>query len=312
MSSHSKSADPAQPANTPAVPRHAASVLLLREHGDSIEVLLTRRHKNMAFMGGMWVFPGGTLCPADTSPAALALLSEPARLQCHRLLDLEGQPLPVTTCQGLAIAAVRETLEETGVLLATTVDGRHCGSESLARVNERRQTIVSQPDLFATSLREQHLRLDLRGLVYWAHWITPSVVPKRFDTRFFLAVLPPGQVASIDAVEATEMTWMTPAALIAATHDGSMKLSRPTLYNLMELDASVRRYLSLDAILTGETQRDIAPVLPKVITTQIEGAPRMIVMPWDVEYHSFDGLGVSRQTSYPASLRELPARARER
>lgn len=293
--------NPASP--QPAVARHAASVLLLREQQGAIEILLTRRHENLAFMGGMWVFPGGTLCPADTSAASLASIPEAARVGCHRLRDLEGHALPTTTCLGLAIAAVRETFEETGVLLATTVEGHHCGSERLARLHDRQRAIVSQPELFATSLQEEHLRLDVRRLVYWSHWITPSTVPKRFDTRFFLASLPPEQRATVDNIEATELCWRTPASLIAAAHDGTMTLSRPTLYNLMELDASVRQHVSLNAILAAETQRDVAPVLPK-----IRKAERMIVMPWDSEYHMLSSDGVSADISYPQRLRSLPSR----
>ena len=292
---------PASP--QPVVPRHAASVLLLREQQGAIEVLLTRRHENLAFMGGMWVFPGGTLCPADTSAGSLALIPEAARASCHRLRDLEGNVLPATTCLGLAVAAARETFEETGVLLATTAEGHYCESERLARLHDRQRAIVSQPELFATSLQAEHLQLDVRRLIYWSHWITPSVVPKRFDTRFYLAALPPEQIATVDNIEATELRWMTPAAVIAATHDGTMTLSRPTLYNLMELDASVRQHVSLNAILVAEAQRDVAPVLPKV-----RKAERMIVMPWDSEYHMLSSEGVSPNISYPQRLRSLPSR----
>lgn len=304
MSSNESSATHAQP----VVPRHAASVLLLREQQGRIEVLLTRRHENMAFMGGMWVFPGGTLCPADSSEQALTLIPEPARLECHRLHDLAGNALPATTCMALAIAAIRETFEECCVLLATTRDGHHCGDEQLARLHRRRHAIVSQPELFATSLQEEHLQLDVRRLVYWSHWITPSTVPKRFDTRFYLAHLPSQQVAAVDAIEATDMRWMTPSALIAAAHDGTMTVSRPTLYNLMELDASVRQHVSLDAILRAEAQRDVVPVLPKLV----KGEQRMIVMPWDTEYHSFPGSGVLQHKLYPRRLLALPSRTSER
>ena len=287
----------------PAVPRHAASVLLLREQRGTIEVLLTRRHENLAFMGGMWVFPGGTLCPADTSTQSLALVPDAARLACHRLRDLDGNALPAQTCLGLAMAAARETFEETGVLLATTAEGHHCGRERLARLHDRQRAIVSQPELFATSLQEELLQVDVRRLVYWSHWITPSVVPKRFDTRFFLASLPPEQHASVDNIEATELCWMSAAEFIAAAHDGAMTLSRPTLYNLMELDASVRQHLSLNAILAAEAQREVLPVLPKVLKTE-----RMIVMPWDREYHKLTGIGVPREISYPSNVTSLPSR----
>ena len=254
-------------------------------------------------MGGTWVFPGGTLCPADTSTQSLALIPESARADCHRLRDLEGNALPTVTCLGLAIAAARETFEESGVLLATTAEGHHCESERLARLHDRQRAIVSQPELFATSLHEEQLRLDVRRLIYWSHWITPSPVPKRFDTRFFLAALPPAQTASVDNVEATELRWMTPSAVIAATHDGTMTLSRPTLYNLMELDASVRHHVSLNAILAAETQRDVVPVLPKILR-----AERMIVMPWDEEYHTLSGDGVAPNITFPQRLRALPSR----
>jgi 8-oxo-dGTP pyrophosphatase MutT (NUDIX family) len=289
--------------NQPVVPRHAASVLLLREQHGAIEVLLTRRHENMSFMGGMWVFPGGALSSADTSPASLGLVAASSQAHCDRLLDLEGNPLPRSLCVGLAIAACRETFEETGVLLARTAEGQHCRADSWARVHERRHAIVSQPELFATSLQEEHLQLHLSRLVYWSHWITPSSVPKRFDTRFFLATLPPEQNAAIDAIEATELKWMTPAALIAAAHDRSMMVSRPTLYNLMELDASLRQHVALNAILAAEAERHVAPVLPKVLSSD-----RMIVMPWDSEYHKFAGSGIAAHVRYPERLRALPSR----
>lgn len=288
----------------PATPRHAATVILLREERGSLEALLTRRHEQMAFMGGMWVFPGGTLCPADTSSAALALIAEPEKLGCERFADLQGQPLPKSLCLGLALAGCRETFEETGVLLATTADGHDVGGELLARMHERRRAIVSQPELFATFLQEAHLRIDARSLLYWAHWITPSAVPKRFDTRFFIARLPPEQVPAIDAIEATDMVWMTPAAVITAARDDAMTLSPPTLFSLMELDASLRRHVSLDAIFAAETQRDIVAVLPKLV----RGERNVIVMPWDIEYHQLGGVGPALEIGYPERLRALSSR----
>jgi hypothetical protein len=96
---------------------------------------------------------------------------------------------------------------------------------------------------------------------------------------------------------------MTPTAVIAAAHDGTMTLSRPTLYNLMELDASVRQHVSLNAILVAEAHRDVLPVLPKV-----RKAERMIVMPWDSEYHMLVGDGVPTNVTYPLHLRALPSR----
>jgi 8-oxo-dGTP pyrophosphatase MutT (NUDIX family) len=259
----------------------------------------------MSFMGGMWVFPGGALCPADTAPAALAVISEPERLGCERFVDLQRQPLPKQLCLGLAIAACRETFEETGVLLATTADGHDVGGDVLARMHERRRAIVSQPELFATFLQEEHLRIRLQNFLYWAHWITPSAVAKRFDTRFFAARLPPAQVPAIDSIEATQLAWMTPTALTTAARDAAMKLSPPTLLTLMELDASVRAHVSLDAIFAAEAQRDIVAVLPKLV----RGERDAIVMPWDSEYHMLSGSGAPLENSYPERLRALSSRA---
>lgn len=293
-------AEPSQP----ATPRHAATVILLREERGSIEVLLTRRHEQMSFMGGMWVFPGGALCPADTATASLALIAEPEKLGCERFVDVRGERLPTTLCQGLALAACRETFEETGILLAKTAEGHDVRGEVLARMHERRRAIVSQAELFATFLQEEHLRIDAKSLLYWAHWITPSAVTKRFDTRFFVARLPPEQVPTIDAIEATEMVWMTPPAAIAAARDDAMTVSPPTLFNLFEIDASVRQHVALDAIFAAEVHRDIVAVLPKLV----RGVRTEIVMPWDPEYHMLIGGGGALENSYPERLRTLSSR----
>jgi len=293
-----------EPSQQPTTPRHASTVILLREERGEIEVLLTRRHEQMSFMGGMWVFPGGALCPSDTSSASLALLAEPEKLGCERFVDVEGQPLPPTLCLGLALAACRETFEETGILLATTAGGHDAGVELLARMHERRRAIVSQPELFATLLQEERLRISVKNLLYWAHWITPTAVAKRFDTRFFVARMPAEQVPIIDAIEATEMVWMTPAAVIAAAGSAAMTMSPPTLFNLMELDACVRQHVSFDAIFAAETRRDIVAVLPKLV----RGEKNSIVMPWDPEYHKLTDSGAPLENSYPERLRTLSSR----
>jgi hypothetical protein len=97
---------------------------------------------------------------------------------------------------------------------------------------------------------------------------------------------------------------MTPAALIAAARDDAMTLSPPTLFNLMELDASVRHHVSLDEILAAETQRDIVAVLPKLV----RGERNVLVMPWDTEYHMLIGSGATLENSYPERLRALSSR----
>jgi 8-oxo-dGTP pyrophosphatase MutT (NUDIX family) len=288
----------------PATPRPAATVLLLREGRDCVEVLAIRRHEKLAFMGGMWVFPGGSVCAADTSPESLAIIPEQSQAGCARLSTLTGEAIDRLQCLGLAVAACRETFEETGVLLASNDAGDHCDSELTARVQERRHAIAAQPELFASLLQEQQLFLRVDRLAYWAHWITPSIVPRRFDTRFFLAVVPSDQLAVIDSTETIDHAWMSPAALVAAADAGSLSVSHPTLYNLMELDASLHEHGSLQDLLSATASRQVIPILPKMVHEE----QTAMVLPWDPFYRNFLGESAPEHLEYPARLRALPSR----
>lgn len=292
------------PQARPMTPRHASTVILLREGPAGVEVLVTKRHENLAFMGGLWVFPGGALCAADMSGDALALIPAHAQDRCARFMSLQGNELAQAECMGLAIAAYRETFEETGVLPATTTDGLHCGDDLWNCLQSQRRAVAATPSLFIDLLHAERLQLDIRQLVYWAHWITPSNAPRRFDTRFFLAAAPPSQTACIDTIEAVEHAWMTPRAILDAAGQGAMPVSQPTMYNLMELEASLRAHASLDAMLEAERTRPIAPILPKV--RRDDGV--LIVMPWDAEYASIPGEGAPTGLVYPPRLRALPSR----
>ena len=288
----------------PVVPRPAATVLLLREGLDSVEVLVIRRDEKLAFMGGMWVFPGGSVCAADASPAAFARIPAASQANCARLATLHGEPLDARECLALAVAACRETFEETGVLLASDAAGKPCDADLTARLQERRRAIASQPQLFADLLRDEDLFLRVDRLIYWAHWITPSIVPRRFDTRFFLAPVASNQRAVIDSTEAVDHAWMSPAALVAAAQSGNMPVSHPTLYNLMELDASLQQHGSLQDLLSAEAQRDVITILPKMVHEE----QTAMVLPWDPFYRNFVGESVPEHLEYPARLRALPPR----
>jgi 8-oxo-dGTP pyrophosphatase MutT (NUDIX family) len=277
--------------------------MLLRETAATVEVLAIRRHEKLAFMGGMWVFPGGTVSPADATDETLARIPQASQARCAQLADLSG-PLDRRQCLGIAVAAFRETFEESGVLLATTTAGRLCNAEVLARLQEQRRAISARPELFGQMLRAEDLMLEVDRLVYWAHWITPSIVARRFDTRFFIAAVPDGQEAIIDSTETVDHVWMSPAALIEAAESGRMPVSQPTLFNLMELRASLRRNGSLQGLIAGEAQRRVVPVLPKMIH---EG-PITMVLPWDPFYRNVVGESVPEDLEYPTGLRELPSR----
>ena len=293
-----------QQRNQPAVPRPAATVLVVREATDTLEVLVIRRHEKLAFMGGMWVFPGGSVCAADASAAALARIPSGSQTNCARLETLHGEPLAARECLALTVAACRETFEEIGVLLATDASGKPCDPDRAELLQERRHAIASQPELFADLLQAEDLFLRVERLVYWAHWITPSIVPRRFDTRFFLAPVPSDQRAVIDSTETVDHAWMSPAALVAAALTGAMPLSHPTLYNLMELDASLQQHGSLQGLLAAESQRNVVAILPKMIHEE----QTAMVLPWDPFYRNLIGESVPDNLKYPARLRALPPR----
>ena len=283
--------------------RHAATMLLLREHEGDIEVLMTHRHADLAFMGGMWVFPGGTLSPADQSEPAHSLLASNAC--AFKLYDLKGDQLPGQICRSLAIAACRETFEEAGVLLARNADGAALDSAQLDRLQRDRPMLARDPALFIETLVREGMRLDVDRMIYWSHWITPSGVPRRFDTRFFVARAPETHTHTADTYETTECTWMTPHALLESWRRGEMKIAQPTRYNLEDLRASIEEHGTLDALLSAEATREVAPILPKMFE---RGGKTVIAMPWDAGYAEVPGEGVRADQRYEPALLQLAAK----
>ena len=284
----------------------AATIIVLRAGEQAVEVLMTRRHANLSFMGGMWVFPGGSLAASDGSEFAHGLIYDPTRFACAAMLDLQGQPLQQRECLSLVIAACRETFEESGLLLARQHDGRPCDAAIVAALQAQRAAIIKDPALFVELLLRERLRLDVESLIYWAHWITPSAVPRRFDTRFFLVAAPALQPVSTDAREATQYCWNSPTELIAASHRGEMSLPHPTLCNLIELESSLQTHGSIASLLATERHRPVPPILPKVVALEQQ---RMVVMPWDPEYQSSAGEGTPPHLEFPPTLCTLlPAR----
>jgi len=279
-------------------------MIVLREQCSQIEVLMARRHANLAFMGGMWVFPGGALANADSSEAARDLTTNTDRC-VHALRDLHGESLAAGLCVALAIAACRETFEETGVLLATRADATPCTPAQLSVMQSQQAAIARSPELFLSMLHEQDLRLDIAQLVYWAHWITPSSAARRFDTRFFVAAAPPSHVFAADTYETAECTWMTPADLLASAARRDMAIAQPTRYTLEDLRASIDAAGSLAELLRREANRAVPPIMPKMLQ---RGDQTLILLPWDDEYPTAPGDAISEQDRYASRLTTLPSR----
>jgi 8-oxo-dGTP pyrophosphatase MutT (NUDIX family) len=209
-------------------------VVLLRDEPEKgLEVFLLRRHTASAVLGGAYVFPGGKLDEADCAPDLHAYLdSSPPAL--HSALG-EPELLPLTAA-GLYVAAVREALEECGVLFA-----RSGAVDALAHdAHQRRQWQQALHDGqgFANVLQHGGLRVDTHHLAPWSRWITPvqpSVSNKRFDTRFFVAVLPAGQHPIHDNIEAIDSAWLTPLEALTRYWAGDLPLAPPQIMTLVSL-----------------------------------------------------------------------------
>lgn len=236
--------------------RDAATVVLVRDGGDTgsggIEVFLQRRVKQMAFAGGMTVFPGGGVDPRDAD-ADLAW-SGPDPVWWAQQFDTTDE-----LGQALVCAAVRETFEECGVLLATRSDGSFADPTTL---RDERRKLVDKTISFAEFLRAHDLTLRADLLRPLAHWITPKNEKRRYDTRFFLAAMPEGQIADDATSEADVARWVGAADALTAWSDGKHFLLPPTWTQLTE----VARFDAVDDLLAAP--RTIEPIEPDVSAGQ--------------------------------------------
>ena len=217
-------------------PRASASLVLLRDApraSAELEVFLLRRHKDSAVLGGAYVFPGGKLDDADCAPALHAHLDRtPAAL--HQAL---GEPdLDASMAAGLYVAAVREALEECGVLYA-----RASGAQAALHDASHRQHWQQQLHSgvsFERLVQEAALAIDTQQLAPWSRWITPrvpSITNKRFDTRFFVAVLPELQEPVHDNVEAIDSVWLTPREALTRYWNRELVFAPPQIMTLVGL-----------------------------------------------------------------------------
>jgi 8-oxo-dGTP pyrophosphatase MutT (NUDIX family) len=233
----------------PVVPRDAATVILLRDAERGLEVFLLRRAAAMAFAAGMTVFPGGGVDKRDADASVRWAGPEPAAWA-----EQFGCSEPAG--RALVCAAVRETFEESGVLLAGAEDGI---VEDAARYAVARQALVSRELSLAAFLHEAGLTLRADLLRPWAHWITPVEERRRYDTRFFVAVLPSGQQADGATTEAESSGWQRPGEALADAEAGRSMLLPPTWHTLTELT----EYGAVAEVLAAE--RTIEPITPTIV-----------------------------------------------
>jgi 8-oxo-dGTP pyrophosphatase MutT (NUDIX family) len=226
--------------------RPAASVILVRDAADGVEVLLVQRGDAGDFPG-LHVFPGGLVDREDSDPRLLTLSLRDAASAAALLSTPDAQPY--------FIAAIRECLEEVGVFLTTS-------DAALARRGEWQRQLMQRASRFAELAAELRPELATDAIGYFSHWVTPAGIPRRYDTRFLVARMPAGQDVRVDGREAVRADWLTPGAALAAHERNEIKLIFPTIRNL----AGLQPFASVDELLRHTTfPREVPAMLPKIV-----------------------------------------------
>ena len=257
----------ADPAAKPAAvtPRPAATVVLLRDGPQGIETFMVVRHHEIDFASGALVFPGGKVDTADGDTVWQARAPECGAVPPHAFW----------------VAAVRETFEEAGLLLA-----RRRGQTGLIEPKVAHDLVakwrprMSRPDdaaTFADMIEAEDLELATDLLVPYAHWITPLGVPKRFDTHFLLVAAPVEQIGLHDGTESVEGLWIRPAQAIADGDAGIRTLVAATRMNLQKLTA----HASVAEAVAATRAATVVTVLPAIIRKP-EG--RYVTIPIEAGY----------------------------
>ena len=231
----------------PPPARDAATVCLLRDTDAGLEVFLMRRRTTMAFAAGMHVYPGGAV---EVSDAEVPVVGGD-----H---DHVARRLSTTAPGALLAAAARETFEECGVLIAAP--------PTAADLEAERHELDEGRLAFADLLAAHGLVVDGAAFVPLAHWVTPEVEDRRYDTRFFAVALPAGQQARRRGGEADVADWWTPAAALAAYADGRMPMLPPTVATLATLAA----HATVDDALAAAAGIVVRPLMPRAVLVDDE------------------------------------------
>jgi 8-oxo-dGTP pyrophosphatase MutT (NUDIX family) len=256
-----------------ANPRPASTVVLLRDAAEGPEAFMVRRHEGTAFMGGAHVFPGGRVDAADRDATG----------EWCDGLDAAVRQLPgIDSADAVAhhLAAIRELFEEAGALLARDDRGAIVSladEHTHARFKAYREEVHNGAATLRDIVRREKLRLALDLLVPLAHWVTPPIDTRQFDTRFFLTRAPANQVPAHDESETTHSAWLTPRRAIAQSIEGAIVLPPPTWTTLRELEP----FATVDAAIAWARQRRISRRMPKVLD---DNGRRVLLLPGDPQY----------------------------
>ncbi|MFJ4686270.1 NUDIX hydrolase [Streptomyces sp. NPDC088789] len=249
---------------TPVVPRSAATVMLLKDTADGPVVHMLRRRASMAFAGGAYAYPGGGVDPRDDD---LRLgWAGPTRAEWAERLGVDER-----RAQAIVCAAVRETYEEAGVLLAGPDPESVVGDTTGEDWETDRAAVLARETSFAEFLERRGLVLRSDLLAAWARWITPEFESRRYDTWFFVAALPAGQRTRNASTEADRTVWIRPEEAAAGYDKGDLLMMPPTIATLRGLTA----YDSAARALAAAPGQDLTPVLAQ---GRLEGTS--IVLSW--------------------------------
>jgi len=244
-----------------ATPVAAATIMLLRDGTQGLEVFMVVRHHQIDFASGALVFPGGKADPQDSDPRVLSRLS--------------GYDSPSDEQSMLRAAAIREAFEESGILLAR----RQGGSPLVANgdLDRWREGLNKHTLTLGDMLAEGDLQLACDDLARFSHWITPEFMPKRFDTHFYLARVPADQVAAHDGHENVDSVWISPQQVIEDARAGRRTVIFPTLSNVVRLAES----RSVAEAFARAASSPIVPIRPWM-ETRPEG--RFVCIPTDAGF----------------------------
>ncbi len=261
---------------------YAATIMLVRDGEEGMEVLMLERSGKSESFSGAFVFPGGKVDLDDAHEGFAEIYAGRDDEEASRILNVPKYGLAYWT------GAIRECFEEAGILIAYDSDGNMLDfhdSETKARYAAHREALNSGEKTLLDICQEERITLATDLLNYFSHWVTPVPLPRRFDTRFFVCKAPKAQEPLIDNHEAVSQIWIRPAQALKRSKEGTLSIFFPTIKHLVAL----AEHSSSDELLAASGQfKDIARILP--MRKELPEGKFKILMPDDEEYDCVEPL----------------------